>query len=438
MSILTQLSDIMHKVLQQSANEASIKCGAVRRRRKFDGSTLVQTLVFGWLQLPEASYTDLAETARALDVDVSRQAIVKRMTRETAETLKATLEIASKQSIMPPPQTLPLLSQFTGVYVQDSTWISLPDELYSVWKGTGCRTNSKKATLKLQLRFDVLTGAFTHFQLTDGITADRWAEVHFEPLPEGSLRVADLGYFSLDAFEKLTQTGVFWLTRLKVDCKLFDEHGAPFCLYKHLKTTKADTIDATCFVGAKKRLSARLVALRCPEQEVNKRIRNIRRDAKRRGIHPSKERLRLAGWDIYITNIEATRLTPQQIAAVYRVRWQVELMFKCFKSIGKVNTSHSTKPDRILCEVYAKLIAQLIRHWIMLASGWRCIHQNIIRTAQLITLHTRTLMLSFHRSKSAFMTTLRYIKQDLQYNDCREHRVRKNTTYKQLKEVEDP
>ena len=149
MSILTQVSDIMQKVLQQSANEASIKCGAVRRRRKFDGSTLVQTLVFGWLQLPEASYTDLAETARALDVDVSRQAIVKRMTRETAETLKATLEIASKQSIIPPPQTLPLLSQFTGVYVQDSTWISLPDELYSVWKGTGCRTNSKKAALKL-------------------------------------------------------------------------------------------------------------------------------------------------------------------------------------------------------------------------------------------------------------------------------------------------
>ena len=74
----------------------------------------------------------------------------------------------------------------------------------------------------------------------------------------------------------------------------------------------------------------------------------------------------------------------------------------------------------------------------MLASGWRYIQHNIIRTAQLITLHTRTLMLSFHRSKSAFMTTLRYIKQDLQYNDCREQRVGKNTTYMQLKEAEDP
>ena len=438
MSILTQVTEIMQKVLQQSADEAAITCGAVRRQRKFKGSTLVQTLVFGWLQLPEASWTDLAETARALDVDVTRQAIVNRMTRETAETLKATLETASKQSIIPTPQTLPLLSQFTGVYVQDSTWITLPDELHSVWKGAGCRTNNKKAALKLQLRFDVLTGAFEHFQLTDGITADSKAEKQFDPLPEGSLRLADLGYFSLDTFEKLTQAGVFWLTRLKVDCKLFDEHGEPFCLSKHLKTTKADTIDAPCFVGAKKRLPARLVALRCPEQKVNKRLRNIRRDAKRRGTQPPKERLRLAGWDIYITNIEATHLTPQQIAAVYRIRWQVELMFKCFKSIGKVNTSHSTKPDRILCEVYAKLIAQLIRHWIMLATGWRCIQHNIIRTAQLIALHARTLMLSFHRSKTAFMTTLRYIKRDGRYNDSGKHRVGKNTTYKQLKEVENP
>ncbi len=390
MSILTQVTDIMQKVLREAANEAANICGAVQRLRKFIGCTLVQTLAFGWLQLPDASYTELAQVARALGVDITRQAIVNRMTRETAETLKTTLEIASKQPVIPTPQALPLLSQFTGVYVQDSTWITLPDELHSVWKGAGCKNNNQKAALKLQLRFDVLTGAFQHFHITDGITADSTAEKEFEPLPVGSLRLADLGYFSLDTFEKLTQANVFWLTRLKVDCKLFDEHEEPFSLHEHLKTTKANTIDVNCFVGAKKRLPARLVAVRCSEQETNKRRRNIRRDAKRRGTNPSQERLQLAGWDIYITNIEATQLTPQQIATIYPIRWQVELMFKCFKSIGKVNTSRSTKPERILCEVYAKLIAQLIRHWIMLATGWRCLQHNIIKTAQLITLHTHT------------------------------------------------
>lgn len=438
MSILTQVTDKMQKVLQHAADEAAITCGAIQRHRKFTGSTLVQTLTFGLLQEPDASYTDIAQTARALGVDVTRQAIVHRMTRETAETLKMTLETAAAQCITPSPQTLPLLNQFRGVYVQDSTWISLPNELSSEWRGSGCRTTDNKAAIKLQVRFDVLTGAFDHFRLTDGITTDQKAEQDFDPLPAGSLRLADLGYFSFDAFEKLTQTGVFWISRLKVKCKLFDENKETFCLHKYLSATNAHIIDLSCFVGATKHLPARLVALRCSEQEANKRRRQIISDAKRRGTLPSKEKLQLTGWNIYITNIDKTQLTPIQVATVFRVRWQVELMFKSFKSVGKVDTSRSTKPDRILCEVYAKLLAQLIRHWIMLSAGWRCIQHNIIKTAELITHHARILMISFHKSKTAFLKTLRNIKQDLLNSNCGEHRAGKWTTYRYLKEAENP
>ncbi|MDE0085200.1 MAG: hypothetical protein OXU23_05775 [Candidatus Poribacteria bacterium] len=103
-----------------------------------------------------------------------------------------------------------------------------------------------------------------------------------------------------------------------------------------------------------------------------------------------------------------------------------------------MNTSRSKKPYRVLCEVYAKLIAQLIRHWIILATGWRCIKHDIITTAKLIALHARTLMISFHKSKTAFLRTLRDIKQDLQYNDYGKHRLGKHTTYERLKEVENP
>lgn len=229
MSILTQVTDKMQEVLNIKANEAAKNNGFIQRQRKFTGSAFVQTLVFGWLHNPDASWTHLAQTARVFDIDVSRQAIVKRMTPEAASTLKATLEAAATACITPLPQKLPLLSKFTGVYVQDSTWITLPDELNSVWKGTGCRTTDKKAAIKLQVRFDVLTGAFDHFHLTDGITTDKKAEQDFEPLPARSLRLADLGYFSLDAFENLTQTGVFWISRLKAGCKLFDEHNEAFC-----------------------------------------------------------------------------------------------------------------------------------------------------------------------------------------------------------------
>ncbi|MDE0085201.1 MAG: hypothetical protein OXU23_05780 [Candidatus Poribacteria bacterium] len=83
---------------------------------------------------------------------------------------------------------------------------------------------------------------------------------------------------------------------MKVDCAIFDTQGASLCLEELLATRTLDTIDINCFIGAKKRLSSRLVAVRCCEQEANKRGRHIRRDAKRRWQTPSKKRLQLADW----------------------------------------------------------------------------------------------------------------------------------------------
>ena len=438
MSILTQVSNIMQEILQNVANDVAQRCGLVQRKRKLTGAAFIQTLVFGWLEAPDASYADLANTAKVLGIDVSRQAIEQRMTPEAAETLKETLQAAATQVLTLKSQCLPLLEKFTGVYVQDSTWISLLDELHTIWKGASCRTQKNKAALKLQIRFDVLSGTFQHFQLTDGITADTKAEEQFQPLPQGSLRLADLGYFSLDAFEKLTQTGVYWITKFKAGCKLFDAQQQPFCLEKWLASQTSDTINLSCFIGATKRLPAHLVALRLSEAEANKRRRYIRQDAKRRGLNPSKQRLQLAGWNIYITNIDTDQFTAEQIATLVRIRWQAESMFKSFKSIGKVHTSKSKKPYRVLCEVYAKLIAQLVRHWVMIAIGWRCILYNIIKTAELVGLYARQLTISFHKSKTALRRTLRDIKQTIFSDNRRIRSIGKHTTFRLLQNVQNP
>jgi len=51
-----------------------------------------------------------------------------------------------------------------------------------------------------------------------------------------------------------------------------------------------------------------------------------------------------------------------------RVRWQVELLFKRWKSQGKIDQSRSGKPWRVLCEIYAKLLAMVVQQWVVLAS----------------------------------------------------------------------
>ena len=433
MYTLSQVPHKMQQVLTTTADEAAHHHGFVKRSRKLTGGLFVETLVFTWLANPEATYTELAQTATALGTPITRQAIEQRFTPEAAATLKTTLEAAVAEVISTDPQTLPLLKQFNGVYLQDSTWISLPDELADTWKGGRQKNNTNKAAVKLQLRFDVTTGTFEHFQLTDGATQDCAAEKQMPMLTPGSLRLADRGYFSLDILGKLADAGVFWITQLKVDCALFDDAATPFCLLKWLKTQTTHTCETQVAVGKTKRLQARLVAQKLSEQETQKRIKEIKHRAKKKHYTPSKRRLQLARWNIYITNIKAEQLSVEQVVAITRIRWQIELMFKCFKSIGKIDTSRSNKPERVLSEMYAKLIVAIIRHWVMLVIGWRCLKHSLMKTAKLITTYARTLTISYSRSLKSIRQTFDEIKRVFQNQCYIEKRANKKTTLEHLK-----
>ncbi len=94
MSILQQVPDKMQAILKTIPDEAAVHTGLVKRRRKLTGSVLTQILVFGWLENPEASYQQLTETAATLGIQVRRQALEQRLTPETAEMLKLTLDAA--------------------------------------------------------------------------------------------------------------------------------------------------------------------------------------------------------------------------------------------------------------------------------------------------------------------------------------------------------
>ena len=439
MSILQQVPDKMQTILETVPDEAAIDTGCVKRKRKLTGSVLTQILVFGWLENPEASYQQLTETATTLGLQVSRQALAQRLTPETSEMLKLTLDTAITEmlEVAGRREALPLLEQFSGVYVRDSTWIPLSDELHETWKGQPKKNHPNKAGLKLHLCFDVLTGRFHDFQLTDGKTADLSAAKTAEPLPEGSLRLADLAYFSLDELEKLTENNVYWISRLKANSYLADETGERIDLEKTLKSEETENtyFRKAIRIGKRKQLPVYLIAERLSEAETSKRRRYIRHRAKRKAKTPSKALLRLAGYNLYITNTEEHQLTPKQISAIVGIRWQIELMFKGFKSIGKLHVSRSQKPYRMLSEIYAKLIAILIQHAIMLGTGYRHIEQSFINTAKHIAGYVRLLTLSFQRSKKALRETLKTIKGLFENDDTFQRTTGKNTTFWKIQEA---
>jgi hypothetical protein len=62
----------------------------------------------------------------------------------------------------------------------------------------------------------------------------------------------------------------------------------------------------------------------------------------------------------------------------------VELLFKLWKSHGHVDEWSSSIPEHLLCEFYAKLLAMLVEHWILLESCWDDPHRSWSLCADLL------------------------------------------------------
>lgn len=261
----------------------------------------------------------------------------------------------------------------------------------------------------------------------------------FNTLATGSLRLADLGYFSLDELKQLTDDKVFWLTRLKVNCQLFDTDDTLLCLPKWFKAHNSCQLDCPILLGKHAKLPARLLAKLVSPTIANKRRRQIKKQAKSKGKTPSFSRLALADWDIYLTNIDTKLLTAKEAFVIARVQWQIELMFKLFKGHGQIDASRSEKPWRILCEVYAKLIAMIIQHWILLVGGWRYPEYSLRKAAKVVAKHALSIAAAFvSPSSQRLIVALEDIKRALA-NGCRiSGRKSKPSTYQLLVRTAQP
>ena len=81
---------------------------------------------------------------------------------------------------------------------------------------------------------------------------------------KGALRLADLGYFSLQDFAQMNSDSVSWLTRVKSQCIVSDQEDKRYDLVEFLKTQYSDLIDQQILLGAKEKVPCRLIAVRVP------------------------------------------------------------------------------------------------------------------------------------------------------------------------------
>jgi hypothetical protein len=177
---------------------------------------------------------------------------------------------------------------------------------------------------------------------------------------------------------------VYFLLRYKVGIVLWYEKQR-LDLLAVLPKQIGSCLELRVDVGADKAIkAARLLAMRVPEEVVHQR--HVRYYEYLR-VHQKPANplvLELAKWTIVVTSVPASMLSIEQAFALLRARWQIELLFKLWKQEGLLDEWTGSKPVRVLCEVYAKLLALVVQHWFVLLSCWDDPHRSLFSVAQVL------------------------------------------------------
>ena len=298
-----------------------------------------------------------------MPVAITPEALQQRMTARAVAFLRDLLQTAFAK--LHTGETIcddGLFTPFPRVPIADSTGFGLPECLAKEFPGAG--GSGSKAGAKIQLVWDYKSQTFEHFALIPwNVPDNKYVDMVVELAQPHSLFVFDLGYFKLAAFATIVAARAYFLSRLTHQTTLQEVVGGrqqPLDLAHYLTHEKRAVLEKAVVLGSHERVLARLIAVRMPETIVNERRRQVHAVAKQRGYTPSQAHLTLVAWNLFITNVPATIWPPQTVGIVYALRWQVELVFKSWKSGLHLATVTTTTQYSTLCYLYGRMLLILL------------------------------------------------------------------------------
>jgi hypothetical protein len=239
--------------------------------------------------------------------------------------------------------------------------IPLPRALASVWQGLG-DSQGASAAVKLQVRWDLHTGQLAGPALQPARCHDRTTPYGIDDLPAGSVELADLGYFCLEELPAKQALGQYCVRRDKLRTEVLTLEGEPLDLLAWLSQVQTEG-ERWVLLGKQARLP---VPLEARAHRARQRLRDYEC---KKGRQPTRERLALASWMVVLTHVPEELLSARAVWVLARVRWQVEILFRVWKSCFRIDECRSRNVWRVLCELYAKLMGVVLWHWLLLV--WR-------------------------------------------------------------------
>jgi len=375
------LKDLRKVVTEESITKLAFKHKFCQRSTsQIHGIDFLKMLIHQMSSGIKITYNSLNASLRCINakICISNQAISKYLCRvSSANFLRSIYEkvfhFQKTTILLPrlPKEQCDVFDTFGQILIEDSTYCSLKEMLLPSYKGYG--GTGSKAGLKINVIHEfkgsllkdlcVLQGNFPDSKNTDRI---------LDFALKGDLVLRDLGYSNLNSFLKLTDRGIYFISRYHSSICVYEDKGEKHAIdlgrFLTRKMKKRSTLDIELYFGETKR-KYRLIAYRVPENVANSRRRKVKRSAQCHRRMTSKGRLTLCDFVIMITNIPVTMVEAEVIGTIYRIRWTIELLFKSWKSHLNLQVSLTEGQNRfrIECCLYAILIIVLLT---MLLKRW--------------------------------------------------------------------
>jgi hypothetical protein len=382
---------------RDAAEPLAWQAGWCRRTSPLSGAALLQAVVLTGLAHPEPRVEDYAQAAAALGRPVTPPAIDQRFPPEPARALEGLLAEAVRAVVAGNPAAGAVLHQFAAVAVHDSSTSTRPGSLEAHGRGGNpAPGRGGRAALKVQARLDLVSGRLSAVRPEAGRDSD-----HAPPLPTagrapGALHRRDLGYCDRAVLRAIDAAGAFFLSRVQGSTAGFDAGGRRPDRGDWLGRQEGPVGDVPVTLGAGHRLPCRLGAVRVPEAVAARRRRQVRAKGRKEGDTPSRPKPALCAGNFHVTNVPADQLGVEAVLALARARWQTECLFQQGKSDGGLARVRSAKPWRVVGEVLARLIAQVVQHAVLIQCAWQRASRGLRKAAKAVRRHAGPVIAALH------------------------------------------
>jgi hypothetical protein len=336
---------ILLKFLPEGWEAKATELGALLRRRKIESAETLLRLLLIHLADGKSLRTTAAYAQQAKLCDVNDVALLHRlkaseewlrwMSQQLAKTLKG-------------PSLPEGLVKYFRVRIVDGTSISEPGSTGSDWRLHYCL---QLATLRCDT-----------FKITDPSIAEDFQRYCVE---QGDLFIGDRGYCKRKGITYVLEGGGQVLVRFHSSSfPLFTYRGRPFSTLEHLRSLKPGTHgDWNVWYRSpdnKRLIKGRLCAIKKSKKAIELAKKKLRATASRKQRQLRPQTLEYAEYVIMFTTVNRHRFKAQDILALYRKRWQIELVFKRLKSIIGVGHLPKHNPESCIAWLHGKMFVALL------------------------------------------------------------------------------